>query len=640
MLFIALFGNILIPVLSAIFSFILFLYFVFIEDSKSKSTRYFIVFLFSFAFFLLGRPVQILSGSHPIPLIINNIRSFVFSALTIPMVILADFSGPEKNQRPRGWILIAAGSILGAVYCIFNTLTTTGSEIIFSLGSLNAYDSVTPVKSPPYFGREITNGVYMILAILLFADSVNKIQRVRKSTGKGDINFKRVLLYNVGKLIFALTFFFGSLLHEWWIYYLGSFFSVSFLGYGVVLDIKENKYRMQQVIAFIREDLIQDISIDVHTHQQVSDMFALLNIPQNINTFIVLKEPGTGKYKRSGFQSKNDSLNRAVTGVLDQTLGVNRSILIPIGTDMLGICLANSSDGDFGRMSTIGICEHLKKKVDELNQFNFGIGRSYSGLDDLKKSYHEALNALEYANKNEGSQVVHISDIQDGEVRRQYPLNEKNVFLAAIRIGDIAMALEQLPLLSQRLFHYGSTNDKLPKVLIYELLGAMIESAISGGGDVDDLLGLSEQYFTETEIIRSRTQLTAWLKSRTEEIIEVVTRSHLNRYEKIVRSAKKYIDEHFDRAISVKDVADSVCISESYFKSIFKKSSGYSYSEYLTHVRMNEAKKLLHSTDKPVTEIAMDVGFQTPNSFSTLFKRETGLTPTQYKNQIRNKPNS
>lgn len=636
MLFIALFGNILIPALSAIFSFILFLYFVFIEDSKSKSTRYFVVFLFSFAFFLLGRPIQILSGSHPIPLIINNIRSFVFSVLTIPMVILADFSRPEKNQRPRMWLLLVAGCLLGAAYCVFNTLTTTGSEVIFTLGNLNAYDSVTPAKSPPYYGREITNGVYMILAILLFVDSVSKMQRVGKHTGKGDIRIKKVYLYNTGKLIFALTFFFGALLHEWWIYYLGSFFSVTFLGYGVTLDIKENKYRMQQVIAFIKEDLIQDISIDVHTHQQAFDIFAFLNIPHNINTFIVLKESGNGKHKRTGYQSKSDSLNRAITGALDQTLGVNRSILIPIGTDMLGICLAISAGGDFGRMSTIGICEHLKKKVDELNLFNFGIGRSYSGLDELKKSYHEAVNALEYASKNEGSQVVHISDIQDGEARRQYPLNEKNVFLAAIRIGDTSMALEQLPVLSQRLFHYGSTNDKLPKVLIYELLGAMIESAISGGGNVDDLLELSERYFTETEIIRSQTQLAAWLKTRAEEIIEVVTRSHSSRYEKIVRLAKNYIDEHFAKAISVKDVADSVCISESYFKSIFKKSSGYSYSEYLTHVRMNEAKKLLHTTDKPVTEIAMDVGFQTPNSFSTLFKRETGFTPTQYKNQIRN----
>ncbi len=640
MLFIDLFGNIFIPVLSAVFYVVLCLYFVVIEDSKSESTKYFIVFLLSFAFFLLGRPVQILSSPHPVPLIINNVRSFIFSALTIPMVILADFSRPEKISKRRVLFLMAGGIILGAVYCVFNTLTTTGSEVIFTLGGVHAHDSVTPVNSSPFYGREVTNAVYMILATILFIDSVSKIRRARSFAGTGAINSKLVYLYNTGKIIFALTFFFGSWLHQWWIYYLGSFISVMFLGYGVVLDIRENKYRTQQVISFIREDLIQDLSTDVHTRQQVSDILALLKIPDDINTFIVLKKSGSGAVKRTGFQSRQESLNREIGGVLDQTLGVNRSILIPIGTDMLGICLANSSEEDYGRMSTIHICEHLKKKVDELNLYDFGIGRSYSGLDDLKKSYHEAVNALEHAIQNEGSQIVHISDIQDGEVRREYPLNEKNAFLAAIRIGDAAMAFEQIPSLSRRLFHYCSTNDKLPRVLIYELLGAMIESAISGGGDVDDLLELSESYFTDSAIFRSETQIAAWLRGRTEEIIDIVARSHSDRYEKIVRSAKKYIDENYARAISVKDVADSVYISESYFKSIFKKSSGYSYSEYLTQVRMNEAKKLLQATDKAVTEIAMDVGFQTPNSFSTLFKRETGLTPTQYKNQVRKKPDS
>jgi AraC-like DNA-binding protein len=64
---------------------------------------------------------------------------------------------------------------------------------------------------------------------------------------------------------------------------------------------------------------------------------------------------------------------------------------------------------------------------------------------------------------------------------------------------------------------------------------------------------------------------------------------------------------------------------------VFKKGSGYSYSEYLTRVRMEKAKELLHTTEKSVTEIALDIGFQTPNSFSSLFRREIGMSPSQYK---------
>ena len=548
------------------------------------------------------------------------------------MVILADFSRPDQDRRSRFRPLIIVGVIVGIIYAIFNTLTTTGAEVIFTIGDFKAYDSVTPNRTGPFYGRGVTTGIYLLLAIILFGDSLSKIQRVRQYRGKGEVKLKRVYLYNTGKSVFALTFFCGALLHQWWIYYVGSLVSVSFLGSGVAMEIRENRKRMQKVVAYIREDLIQDLSLDVQMHQQVSDMLKILNIPEDINTFILLKENPSGKVKESGIHSPDDALYREVSNLLDKILGTNHYILMPMGTDMLGFCLPVSSESGVGRSETIRICEALKSTVEVLNDFDFGIGRSYKGLDDLKSSYHEAVTAVEYANRMEGGQVLHITDIQDEEPRREYPLKEKNAFLSAIRMGDMAKAQDQLQRLMSLLFNYGSETDNLQKVRTYELLGTMVEAAIAGGGDVDELLVLSEKLFFESAIIRSQGQLVEWLKSRTEDIIHIVSRSHSNRSKNIVIKAKDYINEHYSEAISVRDVAEAVCISESYFKTIFKKSSGYSYSEYLTIVRMDQAKSLLNTTEKSVTEIALDVGYQTPNSFSSLFKRETGMTPTQYKN--------
>ncbi len=625
------FGNIIIPVLSGIFLFTYFLYFALIEESKTSSIRYFTVFLISFCVFLFGRPVQILSGGHPSPLIINNIRSFVLSSVTIPMVILADFSRPEKDRRDRFWPLIIMGVLVGVVYTVFNTLTTTGAEVIFTIGSFNVYDSITPSHTGPFYGREVTIAIYLVLAIILFLDSLSKIQRARHYKGIGELFRKRIYLYNTGKMIFAFTFFCGALIHMWWIYYVGSLIGVSFLGYGVALDIRENRKRMQKVIAYIREDLIQDLSLDVQMHQQVSDMLKLLHIPEDINTFVVLKENLHGRGKTSS-NNLNDSLFREAGNILDKILGRNHYILMPMGTDMFGLCLPVASETEICRSTTIRVCETLKNSLAALQNYDFGIGRSYKGLEDLKSSYHEAVTAVEYANRIEGGQVIHITDIQDEEPRREYPLKEKSAFLAAIRMGESAKAQEQLQRLTGLLFSYGSETDNLQKVRTYELLGTMVESAIAGGGDVDELLEISEKLFSESAIIRSQGQLLEWLKSRTDEIILIVSRSHSNRYKNLVIRAKEYINEHYAEAITVRDVADAVCISESYFKTIFKKSSGYSYSEYLTIVRMNQAKNLLNKTEKSVTEIALDVGYQTPNSFSSLFKRETGLTPTQFKN--------
>jgi len=629
--FVEVYGNIVIPILSAVLLFIYFLYFTFIDDSKSASIQYFRIFLISFCVFLVGRPIQILSGSHPIPLIINNIRSFIFAAVTIPMIMLADFSRPDSPAKSRFWILLVSGSLLGGVYWVFNTVTTTGSEVIFYLGSIPVIDSVTPEQAPPYYGREVTIAVYIAIAALLFGDSVAKIRRVTDRRPGAGINLVRVYLFNSGKLVFALTFFLGSILQQWWIYYVGSLFSVFVLGYAVAVDIRDSKQRMKRVTAFIKEDLIQDLSTDAQSHGHVTALLTDLKIPREINTFVVLQASAVGGTRATTGKLRDDSLTKELSGYLEKELRPDQFILIPIGADRVGICLSVKPDEDFGRSKMITLCENLKREISKNTDFDFGIGRSYAGIDDLRKSYQDAFTAIEYVGRMEGGQVVHISDIQDGEARIQYPLKEKAAFLSAIRMGDRDIAVAQLQELTMRLFSYGTDRDRLARVRIYELLGTMIESAISGGGDVDELLELSERYYNESAIIRSHTLLAEWLRSLTEEIVDVVTRSHSNRYDGIVRKAMRFIDEHYAENISVKDVADEVCVSESYFKSIFRKGSGYSYSEYLTRVRMEKAKELLNTTEKPVTEIAMDIGFHTPTSFSSLFRREVGLSPSQYR---------
>jgi two-component system response regulator YesN len=358
-------------------------------------------------------------------------------------------------------------------------------------------------------------------------------------------------------------------------------------------------------------------------------MLELLQIPSDINTFIVMREQDRDEHQTI-FRFTNDSSVKAISSLLENIVGKNNFILMSIGTDMLGLCLYVSPENSHSE--TIRICETVKSSIKTNNYINIGIGRSYSGLSDLKNSYHEALNAVEFAYGIKGGQVIHIADIQDHEIQNEYPMKEKNAFLTTIRMGDQDNLEKQLRLYISKLLQYGGEPENLLRVRVYELLGTMIESAISGGGEVDALLILSKRLFAEVAIIRSQAQMEEWLISRASEMIDIVSRSHSNRTQTLVIKAKEYINLHFSEAISVKDVAEAVCISESYFKSVFKKSSGSSYSEYLTTIRMDQAKNLLNTTDKSVTEIAFDVGYQTPNSFSTLFKKQTGMTPTQYKN--------
>ena len=99
-------------------------------------------------------------------------------------------------------------------------------------------------------------------------------------------------------------------------------------------------------------------------------------------------------------------------------------------------------------------------------------------------------------------------------------------------------------------------------------------------------------------------------------------------YRRIVK-AKLFIDENFAENIDLDNIADEAFFSKFHFIRIFKNTYAKTPHQYLTSVRI-ERSKLLLQTDIPVTEVCYAVGFDSVSSFTGLFKRITGTTPSAY----------
>ena len=99
----------------------------------------------------------------------------------------------------------------------------------------------------------------------------------------------------------------------------------------------------------------------------------------------------------------------------------------------------------------------------------------------------------------------------------------------------------------------------------------------------------------------------------------------------IIKRSLLYIYEHFNTQITLEEVAEYVHLHPSYFSSLFKKSTGSSFKEYLNMVRIEESKRLLSNTDFSIIDIAIAVGFEYRSYFSKVFKKFTGLTPKQFR---------
>jgi two-component system response regulator YesN len=92
-----------------------------------------------------------------------------------------------------------------------------------------------------------------------------------------------------------------------------------------------------------------------------------------------------------------------------------------------------------------------------------------------------------------------------------------------------------------------------------------------------------------------------------------------------------YILENYKRDISLDDVSRNVNVSPYYFSKIFKEATGEGFVKYLTAIRIEKAKELLSSTEYSMREICSMCGYSDPNYFSRSFKKNAGITPSDYK---------
>lgn len=115
------------------------------------------------------------------------------------------------------------------------------------------------------------------------------------------------------------------------------------------------------------------------------------------------------------------------------------------------------------------------------------------------------------------------------------------------------------------------------------------------------------------------------------------TREHLlgvsGSQNKLVESAVKYIHSHLSGQLSLEAIAEQLHISPSHLSRTFKKVCDESLTEYVNKTRIEKAKDYLTKSDILTYEIAELVGYNDPTYFSSIFKKYTGLSPTEYKQQ-------
>lgn len=107
----------------------------------------------------------------------------------------------------------------------------------------------------------------------------------------------------------------------------------------------------------------------------------------------------------------------------------------------------------------------------------------------------------------------------------------------------------------------------------------------------------------------------------------------LELYKRLLRG-KDYLDSFHAEELRLSGVARAACISPYHFHRLFREAFGETPNQYLQRRRLERARELLRTTDRGVTNISLDVGFESSTSFSALFRRTFGYSPREYRSTL------
>ncbi|SDD90386.1 Two-component response regulator, YesN/AraC family, consists of REC and AraC-type DNA-binding domains [Paenibacillus sp. UNCCL117] len=233
-------------------------------------------------------------------------------------------------------------------------------------------------------------------------------------------------------------------------------------------------------------------------------------------------------------------------------------------------------------------------------------------------------------------QVGGFADYAEHENERPepvYPAAEEKRLVLAMSSGDT----ERAALCLERIFaelHAQQAHPEKYREYFVKLFFAMERAVAELKSDIHRILGERIYPTQKAQEFRQAGPMLEWLQRACAECTEYLTSHSLSYTQKFVEHIKSYIEKHYMEDISLHSVSAAVHLSPTYVSKIFKKATGRNFIDYLTSVRMEMAKAMLGNVNNKVYEIASNVGYQSTKHFSQVFKGNTGMTPTEYRDKI------
>ena len=371
---------------------------------------------------------------------------------------------------------------------------------------------------------------------------------------------------------------------------------------------------------------------------KLQERMKYLNLPFEVSESFVVGVLRVDEYTKDSQFNNEESLHIVDFSILNIVSEL-------LSTQNAGVCI-NAEQNEFfivfNQTSILNeiyveICEEILAVIQKflLVSCSIGVGKIVEGFEHLSVSYKQAATAIEHRFYTGRNAIINITDIEAGNPSNS--VNESDLFniesqiVNAVKLGNTSQVMDNLNLIFKHITIETKPPVEYVQMIYAELITLMARTLYESNENMEKIVGPTSNIIANVFKMKDIFALNQFVNRVFLQLAENFSEKYLQLKDKTIYHIKEIIQNRYMDNISVSSIAKEIYLTPNYISQIFKQYTGQTLTEYITYIRMEQAKKLLKTTDLKILDIAERVGYQNTNYFSTVFKKYTNVYPQKYR---------
>jgi two-component system response regulator YesN len=269
--------------------------------------------------------------------------------------------------------------------------------------------------------------------------------------------------------------------------------------------------------------------------------------------------------------------------------------------------------------------ERVREAADTLYELFY----QYSGWQPLELNRNKD-------QMNQQRQIAEEIHQRKVDQNRAYPYDDERILLSHIRVGDRAGARKIFNKMLAAMFLY-SPKQVVVRARAIEMMGYLVRAAVEDSPLMEPLLERHMKWIEQIVETKDFDDLCNVLMDALDDFMNSIFLQGVNPVSPAVSKALDYIAANYTEAISLEEVADAAGLSTFRIAHLLKEATGKTTLQNIHYLRIQEARRLLETSEMSCTDIAYETGFGDQSYFIKQFKKWMGITPAKYRKTFRQK---